>query len=189
MKKMYLTVAVLSVLVSSAMATTTYFDGTSCQDYSYQEVGALLRGDGGCTVVYASVNASPDVCGRTAAVIFPVSGNTTDTVNYDFIYMDYVDGRQHVGATQDHIDCYLNVIDSAGTSHASQILSSSNGAGTFQWGGMGFGTLPGMGNNITGTRQQHFVCHIPSSYYTVGSTCVPEFQSYIADYRIDASSW
>ena len=167
-------VSSIALLLISGIAqanTTRYFSSSECQEYSPDENGALIRGDGGCQVYYAS--NVPPVCGRTAAVILPISGNLSSTVDFDNIYADYTDGRGNTGSTQAYVDCYVSVVDSSGMNYASSTLTSSNGAGQFQWGGGG-GTLPNSGSSISNVRRQHFVCHVPSAYYHNGVSCVPD---------------
>jgi hypothetical protein len=154
-------IVVGAVGVASA-ATTRYFSGTDCLSSEPPDDDLIARYNTGCR----NTKLSPTYpsCETPMTVILPITGNLSDTVNYDGANVSYYDGN-----TSYSISCTLAVVTS-GTTYASAQKTSSNGSGTLTWSVAG--DLPNSSGNISGALVQHIYCDIPSKYVPSGSTCV-----------------
>lgn len=155
--------------------TVRHYTGTECDGIEPAYSNVLSRYNQGCLNTRAV-----GVCG-SAGVVLPISGNSSDTVNYDDVRLGYFDGN-----TLEDVECQIGVRQSGGTIFTSAVLGSAGtGAGTLTWTGA---ALPNAGGNITGATVQHVYCYIPAEWADdIDSGCIDAgSRSEVRSYRVDA---
>lgn len=177
---------VLGVLVINTVHANTvrYYSGTECEAYAEWESTLIRRSNEGCENNNQDSDWDFDdpVCGAEILVVLPISRNNNDSVNYDNVQLNYLDGN-----IAESVICFVAARNSSGTTYVSTTQYSgeiSTGNHTFTWTGS---SLPNSGNTITGTQVQHVACFIPAPFLFFDGTCVNEFfgASYVRNYRID----
>jgi hypothetical protein len=185
-----MTLAGLAGLGVSAQANTTrFFSATDCAGNTPADSSILGRFREGCFNYFLGppeYNFWTNLCGPDAVVVLPIIGNTSDTVDFDTITVNYVNG-----SLTEAISCTAFVVNASGTLYASSTKSSlaassltTSVSGAFTWTGS---SLPNAGSAIPGARIQNIVCSVPSRYPQMydGSCFTSTFLSALTSYSVD----
>lgn len=177
---------IILVLASSSVAfgaTTRNYSGDQCQSSDPVADGNYLgRFSDGCTNLKTGSASSAAACEAKVAATFPVSGNNSDTVDYNNIYLRYNDTSSDWSIT-----CTPAFMNSAGTIYYGSQQSSSAGRGTITWDNTAGKTLPNSGASTANIQMQHIYCTIPSKYdYDAGTgSCSASTLSQVTNYAVD----
>jgi hypothetical protein len=185
-----MTLAGLIGLVAPAQANTKrFFSATDCTGNTSGDNSILARFKEGCFNDFLgppSYNFSTNLCGPDAMVVLPIIGNNSDTVDFDGITVNYVNG-----SLTEPISCTAFVVNSSGTTYASSSQNSlfasslsTSVSGAISWTGS---SLPNAGSSITGARTQSIFCNVPSRYPQMfeGSCFTSSFFSALTSYVVD----
>lgn len=185
-----MTLAGLAGPGASAQANTVrFFSATDCTGNTPADNNILARFKEGCFNYFLGpplYDFSTNLCGPAATVVLPIIGNTSDSVDFDTITVNYVNG-----SLTEPISCTAFAVNSSGTVFASATKSSlfassltTSVTGAITWTGS---SLPSAGNAIPGARIQTILCSVPSRYPQMfdGSCFVSSFFSELTSYVVD----
>jgi hypothetical protein len=179
-------ILILGLLTSVASSNTVRnYTGQECQPVGALEQNRMIINHLGCGNPDLSlVGITYPTCGTEASITLPISGNNSDTVDYDSIELRYVDNNNTKS-----ISCTAYAVNSSGTVYQSSTQSSSvgnNGAGTFTWTST---QLPNSGSSISSVYLQSIICGVPNMvviYDAPDNTCDDVAStSYIRRYTVD----
>jgi hypothetical protein len=175
--------------VSAQASTKRFFSATGCTGNTPADNGILARFKEGCFNYFLgppSYDFSTNLCGPDAVVALPIIGNNSDTVDFNTITVNYVNG-----SLTEPISCTAFVMNSAGTVFASSTQNSlfassltTSVSGAITWTGS---SLPNAGSAISSVRTQTIFCTVPSRYPQMfeGSCFTSTFLSAITNYQAD----
>ena len=178
--KMGIATMALVGLVAPAQANTTrFFSAADCLANASADNSMLARLADGCYNYYTGIggfNPSTGRCGPAMSVALPITGNTSDTVDFDAITVNYTSGN-----SSESIDCTAFVVNSAGTTYATGTKSSTlpfgltnQATGAITWTGT---SLPNAGNAISNARSETIFCTVPTRW-----TLYPEDECFLATF-------
>jgi hypothetical protein len=159
--------------------TVRYYTGHECQPQTSADQTYLSLAGHGCRNTATNGPAFAPCGGTEISVVLPISGNNSDTVDYDGIVVRY-----YFLAYPKHFSCTAYAINSSGTVYASSTLTgATNGYSTMSWSGS---TLPNSGSSISNVWAQSIICTIPNSMIEGdGGACYPNGDAFISGYKVD----
>lgn len=166
-------VALVGLATSAQANTTRFFTGMDCLGHTAVDswIGRFTEACFNFAQMSA-FDASTGLCGPDVIASFPIIANTSDTVDYESITVNYTSSN-----TVERISCQALAMNSSGSvfsSPSQDSLLASNlttpATGSITWTGA---TLPNAGTAITAVRSQAIFCSIPSRYVLVGGVCTP----------------
>jgi len=185
-----MTLAGLMGLTAPAQANTKrFFSATGCTGNTAGDSTILARFKEGCFNYFLgppSYNFSTNLCGPDAMAVLSIAGNNSDTVDFDTITVNYVNG-----SLTEPISCTAFVVNASRTTYASSSQNSlfasslsTSVSGAISWTGS---SLPNAGSSIASVRTQSIFCNVPSRYPQMfdGSCFTSSFFSALTSYVVD----
>lgn len=152
--------SLLASTVSDANVTR-YYAGTECEGWDFSATGYIGHTNSGCSNYTTN---QPD-----ALIVFPISGNNSNTVQYVSSYITMYDARG-----DDEIPCTMVNRNASGTTWYNGYLGT--GYAFIGNATSGLGSLPNSGSPIANVALRQIYCYMPSSGNGYGNSFISGYQ-------------